>query len=229
LVLAVHGDGHGNKNGTIYNEPRGEGDQYFWDFRVPEAAQYYVDSIVQVLNDPAVDGTFTDDVTGLPAEHPEAPAHCNMTAQEVADLQFATQATNQALIDALVAAGKYNWQAWGAQDGVGGGVSAGNCVSYMRNMCDPARQANSITYGFDGSAANKKQSLAGFLIVRPPIAYLGYGWESDMRQWDPLFLTEVGEPTGLCTEIQTGVFTRGWTVGNVTLNCNNWSATIPGV
>ena len=29
-------DGAGHKNGTIYNEPGGPGDQYFWDFRVQD-------------------------------------------------------------------------------------------------------------------------------------------------------------------------------------------------
>lgn len=51
----------------VLQEPRGEGDQFFWDFRVPDAANYYIESVVaSVTADPAVDGTFTDDVTGLP-------------------------------------------------------------------------------------------------------------------------------------------------------------------
>jgi len=58
-------DGQGNKNGTIYNEPGGPGDQFFWDFRVPAAAEYFIDSVLSTLTDPAIDGTFTDDVVGF--------------------------------------------------------------------------------------------------------------------------------------------------------------------
>ena len=53
-------------NGTIYNEPIAQGAQFFWDFRNTDATQYFVSSIAAVLaSDPAVDGTFTDDVTGM--------------------------------------------------------------------------------------------------------------------------------------------------------------------
>lgn len=110
------------------------------------------------------------------AEHPEAPAHTKMTAAEVAELQQATQATSAALIDALVAKGKYNWQAFGAGDAVNGGVSKSNCVSWMRNYCQPAMQASPMFVGFD--PANANQSIAGFLVARPPYAYIGFGWES---------------------------------------------------
>ena len=44
--LLQYTDGQGHKNGTIYNEPRAEGDQYFVDYRNPAAAAYFVDSIV---------------------------------------------------------------------------------------------------------------------------------------------------------------------------------------
>jgi hypothetical protein len=75
-------DGHGNKNGTIYNERQEPGDQFFWwvprrcrehrschdppvyecrDYRVPQAAQYYIKSVLNTTTyTPYVDGTFTD-------------------------------------------------------------------------------------------------------------------------------------------------------------------------
>ncbi len=212
-------------NGTIYNEARSEGDQYFWNFSNPDAAAYYVSSVVSTLSDPAVSGTFTDDVTGLPAEHPEAPARLNMSSAAVAALQQATQATSAQLIAALVAAGKYNWQAWGAQDGVGGGVNKGNCAAFMNARCNSAYQQTSVTQSFD--SGNAAQSVAGFLITRPPIAYIGFGWESDMRDWNPIFLSQVGEPSAICYQTSPGVFTRSWSYGNVTLDCNTWKATIP--
>ncbi len=164
-----------------------------------------------------------------PAEHPEAPANCNLTQQQVADLQYATQLTNARLIDALVAAGKYNWQAWGAQDGVGQGVTNSSCTSFMSTLCprtQPSYPAYSATYSFDPSNAN--QSIAAFLITRPAVAYIGFGWESDMRNWNDIFTLPVGEPTAPCAQIAPGVFSRAWSMGNATLNCNSWSATLPG-
>jgi hypothetical protein len=218
-------NGQGVKNGTIYNENGGPGNQFFWDFRNSSAADYYISSVMSTVNHPAVDGTFTDDVTGLPAEHQNAPINMNLTAQEVTDIQYATQLTNQRLIDALVAAGKYNWQAFSAQDGVGAGVSQSSCNSYMQTYCQPQYQAVARTMQFSATSAN--QSIAAFLITRSPISFLGYGWESDQRDWSTSFLYDAGTPKALCAQIQPGVFTRQWTAGNVTLDCNTWVATLP--
>jgi hypothetical protein len=201
--------------------------QFFWDFRLPEVREYYIQSVLSTLTDPAVDGTFTDDVTGFPAEHDQGPAHIKMNASDVATVQYYTQLANAQLIDAVVAAGKYNWQAFGAQDGVGDGVSKGSCAAFMRQRCDPSWQKRAITMRFD--PASKEQSVAAFLITRGPIAFLGFGWESDQRNWDSIFLTQVGEPTGACTEGPTGVFTRPWSAGNAVLDCNKWTATVPGL
>jgi hypothetical protein len=63
-----------------------------------------------VLSDPAVDGTFTDDVDGVPEEHPAVQAAINMTDAQLAQLQYATLATNMLLIESLVPAQKYNWR-----------------------------------------------------------------------------------------------------------------------
>lgn len=220
-------DGQGTKNGTVYNEPGGPGDQYFWDYRVKDAADYYISSVLNTTLNPWVDGTFTDDVTGFPEEHGNGPAHINMSASEVTTVDEATYVASQALIDAAVAAGKYVWQAFGAQDGVGGGPGsgAGECASWMAARCTPAYQSVAVTHSVDN--ANFNQSLASFLITRPPIAYFGYGWESDQRQWRAEFLWDVGVPLGNCSQPSGGVFTRPWTYGVVQLDCNTWTATIP--
>lgn len=109
------------------------------------------------MSDPAVDGSFTDDVTGLPAEHEHAPVNMNLSAQEVVDIQVATQLTQARLIDTLVAAGKYNWQAFGSQDGVGEGVQQKSCASYMTSRCaaQQTQPDRPMTVQFD--AANAEQ------------------------------------------------------------------------
>jgi hypothetical protein len=105
--------------------------------------------------------------------------------------------------------------------------------------------------GFDSSNVN--QSIAAFLVTRwvidpyvcvkhyfvssystvfvpahrPPYAYIGFGWESDDRNWNDAFYLQTGEPTELCVEAPSGVFSRDWTMGTATLNCNDWTASLP--
>ena len=218
-------DGMGHKNGTIYNEPGGPGDQYFWDFRLDEVKHYYVSSVLSTLVDDAVDGTFTDDVTGWPEEHEAGPGNVNMSDADVVDVKYHTGLASAMVVDAVVAKGKYNWQAFGAQDGVGPGIDNSTCTAFLTQRCTPAFQQQAITMQFDPS--NALQSIAGFLIVRGPTAYLGFGWESDQSDWNQLFLLQVGEPKGQCVLASSGVFVREWTYGNVTLDCGKWQAVVP--
>jgi hypothetical protein len=148
-----------------------------------------------------------------------------MSTTDVALLQLATQAANAVLIDQAVAAGKYVWQAFGAQDGVGSGPTKDSCDAWMSARCGADYQLTAITQTIDNG--NFNQSLASFLITRPPIAFIGYGWESDMSDWRSEFLWDVGAPSGLCVQAQTGVFTRLWSYGTVQLDCNKWTSAIP--
>lgn len=81
----------------------------------------------------------------------------------------------------------------------------------------------------DNTQKNQNQTVAAFLITRPPYAYLGWGWESDDRNWNDLFWLQVGEPLNdnLCMETQEGIFSRIYTLGTVSLNCNTWTAILP--
>jgi len=212
-------------NGTIYNERQTPGDQFFWNFSYAPSRDYYARSVMASIAYPEVDGTFTDDVTGIPAEHGALPARLGLSPAAVAAYQHATSVANQQLVDAAVAGGKYVWAAFGDQDGVGGGPSKASCASWMRARCTPAWQALARTQAAD--AANFNQSLASFLVTRGPVSFFGFGWESDMRNWRPEFLWPVGEPQGLCTEGPAGVFSRAWAYGTVKLDCNTWLAEVP--
>ena len=99
----------GMKNGTIYNEPGGPGDQYFWDFRLEAVREYYKYSVLTTLSDDVVDGTFTDDIDGFPVEHDGGPANINMSQADVRDLQYATQLAHAEMLPEIIARGKYNW------------------------------------------------------------------------------------------------------------------------
>lgn len=202
-------------------------DQYFWNYSNPDAASYYISSVLASINYPETDGSFTDDVTGIPAEHPNAPAGTGLTPAGVAAMQLATSVANQQLIDAAVAAGKYIWAAFGDQDGVGSGPTAGNCAAWMSSRCTPAWQTRATTQELD--VANVNQSIAAFLVTRPPIGFIGFGWESDQRNWRPEFLWQVGEPQGECFQASPTLFTRAWSYGNASLDCASFTATIPAL
>jgi len=217
-------DGKGKKNGTIYNEPIIYGDQYFWDFRVPEASKYFVDSILQSIKNLYVDGTFADDVTGLPEEHGEAIKNMHISPQEANEIQQATQIAVQNLIDTLIENGKYVYQAFSAEDDVGPAPTKSNCIQFMEKFCEPDMQKNPMTMSFN--TKDTAQVLAAFLITRPPYGWLGFGWESDMKNWSPMFNLDVGVPRGLCEQKQKGVFSRDWSKGSAELDCNTWQASL---
>jgi hypothetical protein len=64
--------------------------------------------------------------------------------------------------------------------------------------------------GFDTGNAN--QSIAAFLVSRPPYAWIGFGWESDDRNWNDLFYLQVGAQMGgecLASWLLSGIGTSG--------------------
>ena len=220
-------DGKGNKNGTIYNAHRDEGDQFFIDWRVPEAAAYFVSSLVDlILSNPAIDGTFTDDREGLPNEHPTVAGLLNISAADMAALQFATQAAGQYYATALAANGRT------CSDCLGGAYFNNNpqpkqgptCAPSMRALCAPGAQGQSMWFRFAGT---EPQTLAAFLVGRSPLAYLGFEQGSSDESWSPLYELDVGEPLGLCVEGPAGVFSREWSKGTASLDCNAWTASLP--
>ena len=82
-----------------------------------------------------------------------------------------------------------------------------------------------MTMTFD--KGNVMQSLAAFLIVRPKWGWLGYGWESDMKDWNEVFLWDVGEPMEDVCGVNGWVYWRRWSYGNVTLDCDTWTGIVP--
>ena len=214
-----------------YNEPGGPGDQFFWDMRVPGAADWFITSSLALVSSPFVDGLFTDDLEGFPSEHDYAVANTNTSFTDVAALQFASLAVHGRLVAALAARGKYNWQAMGSGyqgEYVGDGVphDPAGCAAFMRARCSPQQQLRPTMQAFDSSSVN--QSIASFLITRGPVAYLGSGWESGGESsWNDAFLFDVGEPQGLCKEQPEGVFSRPWTYGTALLDCTSFLAIVP--
>jgi hypothetical protein len=78
--------------------------------------------------------------------------------------------------------------------------------------------------GYSGGGT-LNQTIAAFLVTRPPMALLGSRWQD--ASWSPLFELDAGEPAGLCEEGPQGVFSRQWTQGRAALDCNTWEASLP--
>ena len=151
-------------------------------------------------------------------------ARINMTAAQLRALQDATTATHTKLVAALIKAGKYNWQAFSNGDGTGAGISRDGCAAFMTKYCAPDMQKYPMMMAA-GAADN--QTIAAFLIARPPIGFIGYGWESDDKNWRDIFLLQAGTPTGLCVSEAAGVWTRQWSNGKAVIDCNTWTAELP--
>ena len=109
---------------------------------------------------------------GLGEEHPAAQVLMNLPDAEVTAIRNATQAAWQRMFVQMRAAGKYNWQAFGYEDGLGMTPGNGSCVRDMRVLCATPQDAP-LTMEISTDWVN--QTLAAFLIVRTQHAWVGWG------------------------------------------------------
>lgn len=225
--------------GTPYNEdaggPASGCRQFFWNYSNEDAFQYVLSVSEQGMwgtSSEWVDGTFLDDSQAVPQEHPNAPSNMGMTTLQLLRAQNDTYHFFNTAVGELASTGHFIWQGFngnqqGDPDEVGVAPNAGNCASFMRAMCVPGWQDVPMTMQWPSSQADKLPVLAAFLISRGPYAYIGTGFNDEpIPPWDPLWDSfDVGEPTSLCAEVPTGVFSRQWSNGNVSLDCTSWTAT----
>jgi hypothetical protein len=227
--------------GTIYNEDAGSpatgARQFFWNYSNGDAFEYVLGVSEQgelATGSEFVDGTFLDDSQAIPQEHPNAPANIGLSAVQLLLLQNASYNFFNAAVAQLAASGTFIWQGFngleeGDPDGVGVSPTSASCQTYMEQVCDPAWQQVPRTMQWPSAQADKLPVLAAFLVGRGPYDFIGYGWYGSgvvgLPAWDPIWdAYTVGEPTGLCAQTAPGVFSRSWTRGTSTLNCNTWSA-----
>ena len=140
---------------------------------------------------------------------------------------------SQRLIYELNARGKYVWHALGAGNNVGDNANnntingthfdAARCTAWMTARCNTDfiyQRAMSVQM----DPVHRNESIAQFLIARGPHAYLGWGAGQFDPVWVPEFLLDVGEPVGNCSQPSAGVFSRAWTYGVATFDCNTYAA-----
>lgn len=220
--------------------------QWFIDWRNPDAAAYFVGAIVNASFLPGVDGTFTDDSEGVPMEHPTLAAELNVTNASLYELMFATQQAGDYLATSLAANGKTCFDCVGGQVSWTGAPFGHNqrppprpaaaCASWMRGYCAAGMQGRGMFMDWDvrPGASNHAQTMAAFLVTRPPVGFIGsYVMRDGPDPFpphhlasDPLFRLDVGEPKELCNEVTKGVFQRRWSKGVAALDCNTYTATL---
>ena len=221
------------KNGSIYSEDINFGRQWLWNHSNPQASAYFVSSIVGSLTvDDSADCTFTDDTCGLPEEHPLVTARIGMTPVELLALQKATIGSRTKLGAALAKAGKWLGSAGGSITGAMNGATfpgqktpgrTSACTKFMDMYCAAAKQTDVMTLNADWKYA-VNQSIAAFLITRPPVAFVGKVPTVDMQ-------LQPGVPmpgaAGLCKTEGSGVYSRAWTAGVARLDCAAWTSELP--
>lgn len=230
--------------GTPYGEDAGGPGagcrQFFWNYSNPDAVGYVLGVSNQgalATGSPYVDGIFHDDSQALPQEHPNAPANMGLTPLQLLEVQNATYNYFNLAIKTLASNGKFIWQGFSGMqnsdpDGMGLAPTPSTCASYMATVCTPSWQDVPYTVQWSGLApGDKLPVLAAFLIGRGPYAYIGFAWTGGgsihLPPWDPIWDEyDVGVPTGLCQEESQGVFSRQWSKGKASLDCNNWQATL---
>eukprot|EP00035_Acanthoeca_spectabilis_P036058 m.37525 g.37525 ORF g.37525 m.37525 type:complete len:610 (-) comp7711_c0_seq1:210-2039(-) len=85
-----------------------------------------------------------------------------------------------------------------------------------------AVRASGCTQGT--AAANFREHLAAFLLVRGPHSWMGHDWiAGEHPAWYPEWDVDYGEPMGPMKN-NGGVFSRQWSKMNVSLDCNSFTA-----
>ena len=228
-------------NGSVVNMPRQANspngpigptlNQFFIDWRNPDAAAYFVAAIVNSTLVDGVDATFTD----------YGPVTQFNTTQETIAFQFATQAAENYLIISLAYHGKtcfdciggrvgpseeeWPFNFWGRNQFPPKNNTA-QCAAWMRNYCRPEKQGDGMFLSWNTTVTNHEQILAAFLVTRGPYAVLGNYFMHD-EDFDPLFALDVGTPQELCQEKSSNVFSRRWSQGTAQLDCNDYTASLP--
>lgn len=260
--LFLHAGGH------PYNEP-GDGDphahvpnmdQYFLNFSNLATGRWWNSTLM--LGEHAVsgsqhqtrccgavvDGVFVDDSTGLGSEHNILVRRCGMGPVAVADWNEKARTAYIKSWQSVVARGGFVWNLLRDPDGrfaLTGGVPVQptnvSCAAYLRAKCGNASwDGQHWAMMMAPQPGSERQSVAAFLLLRGPYAWLGRGWiggDVDTRLVAPeLHQLDPGEPLGSCRSLATTdtgkigvvraeqVWVREYSKMTVSLNCSSWSA-----
>jgi len=198
--------------------PAGSTNKYYFNFSNPRFVDWWVnDFIVGAANNDLVDGIYFDCACeGAPGDN------LNWEQFQV-DRQ---KAFDRALAE-LANIGKWA-SAWNDPDG---SISQGNCAAQMRKWIVKGEQ-NKNTFQMAGPKTPTDEVIASFLIARGPSAILNfptlgvYG-AAIQYGWNPHMDEDFGEPLERAVEATSGVFSRRWSKGTISLDCNMFRASFP--
>ena len=219
----------GDVYSTTYNYL---GTEYYWDWQNASTAAQFASMIVSAVLENGMDGVHMESILTR-----DDLGQADLSSAQVNNLYYCMQQGEAQAQASLVNHGAYAFNAFGYDLFMGPGIQATgptqqgtysetlyNCSYFMQVYC----AAMSITtMVFNQQSPN--QSIAAFLLGRGPNSYIGYPWYGfdAWGPYDPTFLLQPGEPQGSCAQVSPGVYSRPWTYGDVTLNCNTWQASIP--
>ena len=158
-------------------------------------------------------------------EHPQVQSAVQLTSSEITALQKGTQRAWWKAFDLLRAKQKYIIQAYRA--GPPAGPPKAGCADWMRHQCSRLSNESAVIYG--GPSATNLQAanltIAAFLVSRGPYSLINADAAiiEGRDKYNPayaIFQLDVGLPLEDCVEVAAAVFSRRWSKGNATVDCN---------
>jgi hypothetical protein len=171
----------------------------------------------------------------------EEEYHCTedmgLVQADTTAITDAWRANMAAVGAAIVAGGGFAWQQFVQMTIPPAGPT---CAPWFRAACSPTSEQQTAALMLEYTNASTssgalpafENDLAGFLLVRGPHAWLGFGWIGCNKEYDPRATgfagVDYGEPNGVCAETApgSGVFTRQWSKAAVQFDCNTWTGTV---
>jgi len=179
-----------------------------------------------------------------------------LSDKDVADITLAWNTTMDLVETAILKAGAYTWWLMDGQVNANASphlLTRATCASQLRDACTASSiwQTKAQLFGLTINStavapAQVEQDVAFFQLVRGDYAWLGWGvwgmtWpfnaEPAHGQLPPsrhgaprpaLLSRDFGQPEGLCKETShaSGVFVRKYTKGDISLDCNTFTASL---
>lgn len=177
----------------------------------------------------------------------------SLSDQDIMELTLGWNTTMGAVQHAILDHKGYTWTLMSGQQNANASpimITRQNCAMMLRHVCgDGAHewmtQAKLVGVTPNGTQLPQlQQDVAFFLLARGPFAWLGWGtwgmtWpfnsEPAHGELPPLphgvprpalMDRDFGQPLAQCREEQSGVFRRGWSKGDIRLDCNTFEATL---
>ncbi|KAJ9455680.1 hypothetical protein DIPPA_19595 [Diplonema papillatum] len=194
---------------------------------------------------PSVEGMFLDDYwcsrllnnsgcNGPSEIDGNNQADMGLSDQDILAITNGWLETMTAVEQAMRDAKAFTWWFFPGQDNANAtplSLYPSNCAEVVgKAVSENTYQDLPLLLGLETSLNQVEQEIAAFLIMRGPYAYVSYGtWGATWPATTPrpaAMDTDYGEPTAPAVQKSTHVFTRTYSKATVTLDCQNFNASI---